>query len=221
MLPTKSSSGVAAALASVVALGTGVAMAQTGLPSLNAPDLAQGPYSYMQMLLQKFWIDVATIEVRVDKPTQSHLATLAQGQSYSKELEQQLAAFAFGAQRTVVLMTFKRHIPFNRWVGVLRDNLEQARKAGLITADIEKRIGQQLPQRLASLQDRGFEKDDHFFYSVTADAVQVAVVSKGGQALANFTEKDMGARRAVMACFFAPKSDYRDLLLRSLVGAKQ
>jgi len=204
--------------AGLVAVG---AMADPSLPTLNAPDLAQGPYSHMQMLLQKFWIDVATVEVRVDRPTQERFTTLAQGQSYSKELEQQLAAFAFGAQRAVVQMHFKRDIPFNRWVGVLHDNLGQARKAGLIAADVEKRIGEALPQRLATLKERGYEKDDRFIYSVTADAVQVAVIAKGGQALANFVEKDMGARRAVMACFFAPKSDYREALLRNLVGAKR
>jgi len=118
-------------------------------------------------------------------------------------------------------MRFKRDIPRNRWAGVLRDNLKQARKAGLIAADIEKRIGEELPQWLAGLKERGFEKDDRFIYSVTPDAVQIAVISKGGQALANFTEKNLGARRAVMGCFFAPKSDYREALLRSLVGAKR
>jgi hypothetical protein len=221
MAVMKSSSRAGAALGFVVALQTGLALAQASLPSLNAPDLAQGPYSHMQMLLEKFYVDVATVEVRVDKPTQTRFAELAKGQSYSAKLEQDLAAYAFGAQRAVVQTSFKMSISFSNWIGVLRDNLKQARKAGLITADIEKRIGQDLPQRLAGLKDRGYEKDDRFIYSVTPHAVQVAVFSKSGQVLANFTEKDMGARRAVMACFFAPNSDYRKPLLRSLMGAKR
>jgi hypothetical protein len=199
------------------------AMAEGSLPSINASDLAQGPYSYMSMLLEKtiLRIDVATIEVRVDKPTQTQLAALARGQAYSDKLEQDLAGVAFGAQRAVVQMRFKRDVSMKRWVGVLHDNLEQAREARLIASDLEKRIGQQLPQRLAALKERGFEKEDRFIYSVTADAVQIAVISKGGQVLANFTEKDKGARRAVMACYFAPGSDYREPLLRSLVGGKR
>jgi len=221
MAVTENSARVAAALGFVIALQTGVAMAQASLPSLKAPDLAQGPYSHMKMLLEKFYVDVATVEVRVDKPTQARFAELVKGQSYSAKLEQDLAAYAFGAQRAVAQTSFKRDISFSSWVGSLRDNLKQARKAGLITADIEKRIGQDLPQRLAGLKDRGYEKDDRFIYSVTPQAVQVAVIAKSGQALANFTDKGKGSRRAVMACFFAPKSDYREPLLRSLVGAKR
>ena len=159
--------------------------------------------------------------MRVDKPTQARLAALAKGKSYSSELDAQLANAAFSAQRAVVQMRYKRDVPFNRWVGVLRDNLEDAREAGLITAAVEKRIGQEMPKRLAALKDRGYEENDRLIYSVTANAVQTAVVSKSGQVLVNLVEKDQGARRAVMACYFAPESDYREPLLRSLWGAKR
>jgi hypothetical protein len=216
-----SSSVVAAGVWLSVALLAGPVRAQSGAPSIDAPDLAKGPYSHMHMLLKKFLFEVADIDVRVDKPTQAKLAGLAKGKSYSHELDSPLASVAFSAQRAVVQMRYKRDIPFNRWVGVLRDNLELARKAGLISADVERRIGDQMPGRLAAIKDRGYEKDDRLIYSVTPDAVQTTVVSKSGQVLANLVEKDQGARRAVMGCFFAPRSDYRELLLRSLFAANR
>jgi len=96
------------------------------------------------MLLQKtiLSIHVATIEVRVDNPTQSRLAGLARGQTYSDALAQQLANVAIGAERAAVQMRFKRDISLNRWIGVVRENLEQARKAGLISTDLEHQVGQ-------------------------------------------------------------------------------
>jgi hypothetical protein len=216
---TKRSTLVAAGVWLSVAFGPSAVMAQAAVPSLDAPDLAQGPYAHMHMLFKKLFFEVADIDVQVDKPTQERLAALAKGQSYSRELDAQLANVAFGAQRAVVQMRYKRDIPFDRWVGVLRDNLELARKAGLITADVEQRIGREMPGRLAAIKDRGYEKSDRLFYSITPDSVQTTVVSKSGQVLVNLVEKDQGARRAVMGCYFAPKSDYRESLLRSLFGA--
>ena len=112
----------------------------------------------MHMLFQKTFlrINVATIEVRVDKPAQTQLASLAQGQKYSDGLAQQLAGVAIGAQRAVVQMTFKRDVGLNRWIDVVRENLEQARKAGLISPDLERRVGQGLPQWFSPLKERGY-----------------------------------------------------------------
>jgi len=192
-------------------------------PSLDAPDLGQGPFASMHMLLQKtiLKINVATIDVRVDKPTQVRLAELARDKTYSDGLEQQLAPVAINAPRAVVQMQFVRNIPLNRWIGVVRDNLEQARDAGLITREIEQRVSQGLPTWFAALSDRGYEKGDRLIYSVTPDALRTVVVSAGGQMLLDITERDPGGRRVVLASYFAPKSDFREPLLRSLVENKR
>ena len=55
-------------------------------------------------------------------------------------------------------------------------------------------------------------------YSVTPEALRTVVVSAGGQVLLDMTEKEEGARRVVLASYFAPKSDTREPLLRSLVS---
>src|SRR5215831_6954769 len=146
-------------------------LAEGPLPSVDAADLAQGPYSAMHMLLQKtiLHINVANIDVRVDKKTQARFAELARNQPYSEALEPQLAQAALGAERAVVQMQFVRDVPLNRWMGVVRDNLELAREAGLITRDLEQTVSQGLPRWFASLQDRGYEKGDRLIYSVLPD----------------------------------------------------
>ncbi|MBN2577125.1 MAG: hypothetical protein JXP73_21360 [Deltaproteobacteria bacterium] len=198
-------------------------MADASLPSLESSELAQGPYAYMHMLLQKtiFRVNVATIEVRVDKPSQARLATLARGHAYSDVLAQQLADVVIGAARAVVQMRFKRDVSLKRWIGVVKENLEQARKAGLISADLEKKVGQGLPQWFAALKDRGYEKSDRLIYSVGPDSLRTVVVSAAGHVLVDRMEREQGARRVVLASYFAPGSDFREPLLRSLLEAKR
>ena len=203
----------------LVASRSGTSMAEGPLPSLDSSELAQGPYSYMHMLLQKtiLRINVATIEVRVDKQAQTRFAGLARGQAYSDALEQQLAHVAIGAERAVVQMRFKRDVSLDRWMGVVRENLEQARKAGLIDVGLERRVSQGLPEWFAPLRERGYQKSDRLVYAVSADSLRTLVISVAGQVLVDRLEREQGTRRVVLASYFAPGSDFREPLLRSLV----
>jgi hypothetical protein len=214
-----------AAAGALVLVGSlaGASMADGSLPSLDSPELAQGPYATMHMMLQKtiLSINVATIEVRVDKPTQTRLAGLARGQTYSDVLAQQLANAAIEAEQAVVQMRFKRDISLSRWMGVVRENLEQARKAGLINADLERQVGQGLPQWFAALKDRGYEKNDRLIYAVGPNSLRTVVVSAGGQVLVDRTDSEQGTRRVVLASYFAYGSEFREPLLRSLFQTRQ
>jgi hypothetical protein len=173
----------------------------------------------MHMILQKtiLRINVATIEVRVDKQTQTRFAGLARGQTYSDGLAQQLAHVAIGAERAVVQMQFKHDVSLDRWMGVVRENLQQARTAGLIPADLEQKVSQGLPQWFAALKSRGYEKGDRLLYSVGPDSLRTVVVSTGGQVFIDRLDREQGTRRVVLASYFASGSDFREPLLRSLL----
>src|SRR6185295_15283977 len=127
MRSTHRSFGAGAGL--IVTMLAASTLAGGPLPAMEGGDLAQGgPFATMHMLLQKtvLNINVATIDIRVDKGTQSRFTQLAGGKPYSSELEHQLALAAIDARHAVVEMKFKRDIPLNRWIGVVKDNLEQA-----------------------------------------------------------------------------------------------
>jgi len=209
----------ATALGLAAVLLAPASMAGGALPSLDSPELAQGPYSSMHMLLQKtvLKIDVATVDVRFDKATQARFAELARGQQYSYPLDAQLASAAIAAPHAIVQMQFVRDVPLNRWIGVVRDNLELAREAGLIGRDIEQRVANAIPQWFAPLQERGYQKGDKLIYAISPDTLRTVVVSPGGQVLLDLTEREAGARRVVMPSYFAPKSDTRERLIRSLL----
>jgi hypothetical protein len=215
--------------ASAVGLSTlaltlaGAARAGGPLPALEGGDLGQGPYAAMHMLLQKtvLNINVATIDVRVDKGTQSRIAQLASGKSYSSDLAHQIALATIDAKHAVVVMQFKRDIPLNRWIGVVKDSLEEARKATLITRDVEKTVGDSLADWFGALKDRGYEKDDRLIYAVMPDAVRSVVVSKSGQVLVDRVDPGHPGRRVVMGSYFATGSEFREPLLKSMFGSAQ
>jgi len=196
----------------------GAAAAGGPLPALEGGDLAQGQFAAMHMLLQKtvLNINVATIDVRVDRGTQSRFAQIASGKSYAPDLGHQLALAAIDAKHAVVVMQFKRDIPLNRWIGVVKDSLEEARKAGLITRDVEKTVGDSLAEWFGALKDRGYEKDDRLIYAVMPDSVRSVVVSKGGQVLVDRVDPGHPGRRVVMGSYFATGSEFREPLLKSL-----
>jgi hypothetical protein len=185
-------------------------------PSLDAGDLAQGPFSYMQMLLQKtiLRVNVATVEVRLDKPTQSRLAGLATGQAYSAALDQQLANVIVGAQRAVVQTKFKRDISLDRYLGLVREGLERARKAGLVTAELERHVSEGLPPSFAAIKSRGYEKGDRIIYSISPEGLHTIVISAGGQVLVDRIDKDQ-TKKVVLSIYFAGGSEFREPLLRS------
>ena len=206
-----------AATALLATLSGGVPLA-AALPALEGGDLGQGPYAAMHMLLQKtvLNIKVATIDVRFDKGTQGRFAQIAGGKTYAPDLGHQLALAAIDAKHAVVVMQFQRDIPLNRWIGVVKDNLEQARKAGLLTRDVEQRVGNSLADWFGALKDRGYEKDDRLIYAVMPDSVRSVVVSKSGQVLVDRVDQGHEGRRVVLGSYFATGSEFREPLLKSM-----
>jgi len=207
----------AASAALLATLIAGASLAAP-LPVLEGGDLGQGPYAAMHMLLQKtvLNIKVATIDVRFDKGTQGRFAQIAGGKTYAPDLGHQLALAAIDAKHAVVVMQFQRDIPLNRWIGVVKDNLEQARKAGLITREVEQRVGGSLADWFGALKDRGYEKDDRLIYAVMPDSVRSVVVSKSGQVLVDRVDQGHEGRRVVLGSYFATGSEFREPLLKSM-----
>ncbi len=213
---------ITVALGFAIGAGASVAVADGPLPSLDAPDLGQGPYSAMRMRLQKtiLNINVADIDVKFDKATQAKMAELARGKPYSEALAHQLSLLTLDVKNAMFQMKFLRDIPLNRWIGVVKDSLDQAKAAGLITASMEDAVMKGLPEWFGALKDRGYEKGDKLMYAITPDGVRSVVASAGGKVFVDRFDKGHDGRRVVISSYFAPKSEFREPLLRSLVEQK-
>ncbi len=202
----------------LVSLAVGTRAAAAPLPSLDSNELAEGPYSSMHMLLEKTFlkIDVLTVDMRFGKEIHPRLVQLARGNAYSDALGDQVAQVAIGADDALIQLRFVRDVAFDQWTDSVRENLQQVRAAGLITAKVQQQVSQGLPQWFAPLRKRGYKENDRFLYRVRPDSVRTAVVAADGKVLVDRTEKDEHAPRVVMAGYFAPGTDFREPLVRSL-----
>ena len=187
-------------------------------PSLKSNDLAHGPYSSMHMLLEKTFlkVDVLTVDVRFGKSAHARLAKLARGKAYSEALGKEAAKIAIPADDALVQLRFVRDVSLDQWMDGVRENLQQARDAGLISKETQQRVGQGLPSWFAPLAERGYSKGDRVLYRVRPDSLRTVVVTAGGKILVDRRDRDKDALRVVMASYFAPGSDFREPLLRSL-----
>jgi hypothetical protein len=209
------------ALAAVVSAAlAGSALAQ--LPSLASAELGQGPFSSMRMLLEKTFlkIDVAWIDVRVSKRVQAELSKLAKGRAYSDALETELAKAIIDADHAVVQLTFVRDVPLDRWIDGVRESVDKAVRAKLISAELGRRVNDGLPQWFKAVAAEGFHDGDRVLYEARPGTLRTVAVTRAGRVLVERTDKDPASSRVVLASFFAPGTDYRELLLNSLVAQR-
>ena len=217
MKPNWRTIALAGALSSALALS-----AHAQLPSLTSPELAQGPFSSMRMLLEKTFlkIDVAWIDVRVSKRVQAELAKLAQGRAPSDALETELAKVIIEADHAVVQLAFVRDVPLERWIDGVRESVDKAVRARLISAELGRKVNDGLPQWFKAVEADGFHEGDRVLYEARPGVLRTVVVTRAGRVVVERTDKDPSSSRVLLASFFAPGTDYRSLLLTSLVGQR-
>ena len=187
------------------------------VPNLNAPEL-QGRYSAMHMLLEKtiLKVDVLTVDVRLGKAVQGRMAEVVKGKKPSAELYANIAKVAIGADDALVQLKFLRDVGLDKWIDVVRENLQQARDAKLISPGLQKRISNGLPKWFAALRERGYLEGDRLFYRVRGDSLRTVVVSAKGEILVDRMDKGKEEASVVMASYYAPGSDFREPLVHSL-----
>jgi hypothetical protein len=200
-----------------VALATTVALA-ADLPSLGEAGLASGSLSSMHMLLEKtlLKVDVATIDVKVGPSVQEKFKQALAGKSYSPAVEGDLAKIAIGADRAVIQLKFVRDVSLDQWIGGVRESLVAAEKAGLISGAVRQQVSEGLPVWFQPVKARGYHDGDRVLYRIDASGLRTVAVTKEGQVLVDRTDAGPDKSRIVMASYFAPGTDYRQLLLSSL-----
>lgn len=198
-----------------------LSMAQSApaVPDLEIAALGNGPYSRMHMLLEKtiFSVDVLTVDVWFDASVQQQFRTLASGQRYSPALAGRIADVAVNAGQVHASLTFERGVALNRWVEGVRDSLEGAWRAGLISEQDYRGVSDGLPRWFGVVADRGFERGDRILYRGYPDRLRTVLVSHTGEVLVDQTDRGDGPRRTLLAGYFAPGSDFREPLIRSLL----
>jgi hypothetical protein len=216
----KTTSWTAAARVALFCTCLSLGASAADLPTLDAPDLARGPYSGMHMILEKTFLnlDVAEIEVRTSPRVQAALSRAAAGKPYSEALEGQLAKVALEADHLVIQIKFLRDASFSRWLDAAQESVAKVARSGLVPADECKRVGSSLGGWFKAFENDGFHKGDRFLYEVRPGTLRTVAVTAGGKTVVDRTDRGEYSTRVLLATYFAPGTDYRTPLLKSLLA---
>jgi hypothetical protein len=198
---------------------TAAPAALAAVPDLQEDRLATGPYSRMHMLLEKtvFAVDVLTVEVRFDSATQGRFRTLARQHGDSEAFMGRMAEAAVHADEVFIRLEFKRDVALNRWVAAVRESLEKARHAGIIDESTFRHVSDNLPVWFHGIADRGFRYGDQILYRGYPDRLRTVLVTAEGKVLLDQTDAGTAPRLALLGGYFAPGTDFREPLIRSLL----
>lgn len=178
---------------------------------------ASDPYGHMQMKYERTWfhVDVARVDVWVDDTTRDRFRQLAAGRRYSDQVAERIARAALDAETVDVRVRFLRRAQLDEFLDAARDNLARARDAGYISAATYTTAWQSVQRDFARFAKRGFKKGDQLIYRARPGSLQT-IVTAGDRVLLDVTSPDEGARRAMIASYFAPGSDFRRGLIEDL-----
>jgi len=179
--------------------------------------VANDRYGHLHMKLEKTWfgVDVANVDVWVDEATRDRFRELAAGQHYSEQAAERIARTALQAEGVDVQVQFLRRASFGEFLDAARDNLAHARDAGYISQDTYASAWQGVQRDFSALAQRGFKSGDRLHYRARPGSLQT-IVRSADRVLLDVTSRDAGARRAMIASYFAPKTDFRKGLIKDL-----
>jgi len=192
----------------------------SGQPSpIDTTGLAAGEHSRMHMLLEKtiFQVDVLTLEIRFGPETAAQLDSLVDGREFSKNLADSAAAIALESRDVWARIEFKRGVGLDQFLEGVRDNLRRAEAAGILSAEDYSYISANLPIWYAFLADRRILPGDRMVYRIRGDTLRTVFQSVGGEVLLDQVDVGPERRLSVLGGYFAPDSDFRDKLVRSLL----
>jgi hypothetical protein len=174
-------------------------------------------YGHMHMKYERTFlgVDVASIDVTFDHATRERIAALAAGQQYSDQLAERMARAALEAQTVSVQVQFLRSVSLKEFLDAAHKNLERARNAGYISQSTFATAWANLQRDSAVLAKRGFKKGDRLLYHATPGSLRTTVVA-GDRVLLEVTSPGEAPRRAMIASYFAPRTDFRAGLIKNV-----
>src|SRR5262245_13407310 len=178
---------------------------------------AKDRYGHVHMKYERTFlgVDVANVDVTFDAATREQLAALAAGQQYSDQLAERMARTALDAKNVSVQVQFLRSASLKEFLDAAHKNLERARDAGYISQSTFATAWANVQRDFAGLANRGFKKGDRLSYRATPDSLRTTVVA-GNRVLLDVTSPGADPRRAMIASYFAPRTDFRSGLIHSV-----
>ncbi len=207
-----------------------VAVVLLGVPNIGAQPsgivvpvdtagLADGPYSGMFMLLEKtlFKVDILTLELRFGWLNVPALQAAASSQGSRDTVYDAVAGVALGATDVWARIRFERGVSLKQFLDAARDNLRRALEAGLIDRQAFSDVSDGLPVWYAFLEHRRVRAGDEMHYRIRGDTLRTVYVGFDGEVLLDQIDIGPERRLSVLGGYFAPGSEFRRPLIRSLL----
>ncbi len=189
-------------------------------PALDTVSVGRGRYAARRTLLEKtiFKVDVLILDVRFGSETAHRLERLVASRRYSESLADSIASVAIDARDAWARLRFKRRVSLDQFLNGIRHNLTRARQAGIIDSASYAMIFQDLPVWYHFLAADGIFKGDEMLYRIRGDTLHTAYRTAAGKFLLEQTDTGPERRLSVLGGYFAPKSEFRKGLIKSLFG---
>lgn len=196
-----------------------VAALLVAAPVARPAPLGDGPCAKMSMLLERtiFKVDVLTVAVRVDEETAGRIRELARGPASEERTRDAIARAIIDSETAAIELRFERDVDLDRFLEAVRESLEEAREAGMISAAAEREVSRLLPQWFRPVAERGFQDGDRLRYGTAGDRVETTLQSSQGEVLLQRVDRGADRTRALLASHFAPGTEFREPLLDSVV----
>jgi hypothetical protein len=182
--------------------------------------LYEGDFSRMSMLYRRSALflrfDVMTLDVRFGPEDANRLREVAAADAKSARLEHRLAETAIKATNAFVRLRFLREIDVDRFVDEARKSTRRVYEAGIIEHDVYVDILRELPGWYGFLEDRNIQPGDELLYRVQGDTLHSVYRSSTGRILQEQVRVSAAHRLSLLGSYFAPKSEFRRGLIRSL-----
>ena len=178
------------------------------------------PFSRMSMTLAKrllfVQVDVLDLDVYFGFETAGRLEAAATGRDLTLPLENSIAEIATASRDAYIRLRFLRDLDLNRFIKGARENTELVYEANIIDRNTYQEIMERLPDWYSGLKGRGIKKDDLLLYRVQGDRLRAIYRGVDGRVYLDQTGNGAQRRLAILGSYFAPKSDFRKSLIRSL-----
>lgn len=174
-------------------------------------------YGHMHTKYEKTFlgIDVANVDVTFDAATRERFAALAAGQRYSDQLAERMARTALEAKTVSVQVEFLHSASLKEFLDAAHKNLQRARDAGYISQSTFVTAWANVQRDFAVLANRGLKKGDRLIYRATPGSLHTTVVA-GDRVLLDITSPGDDPRRAMIASYYAPRTDFRAGLIKNV-----
>ncbi len=186
----------------------------------DPPPFEVAPAGHMKMLFERTFlkVNVMHLEVFVEPSGAEKIGALIEGkEKYSDELAKAVADVVVETPQVFVRMEFLRGVSQKQFFKSIKKNMKKTLEAGWIDeAYLEETLGM-LPTWYGFMEQRGIKKGDWMVYWVHGDTLDSSYHGVEGEVLLDRNQTGSMRRYGVLGSYFAPKSDFRKKLVKSLM----